>query len=178
MGSYSFEQIYDLYFKDVYRYLLSLCRNAAEAEEITRETFFQAMKTLPSFRGDCKITVWLCQIARHLYFADQKKQKRRQEILRHVPGLSAAAPASDSRAVPAPYPSPEQLLFNEADAMQIHQLPHQLEEPYKEVFMLRFFGELPFRKIAHIFGKSENRARVTYHWAKLKIISEMEDQNA
>ncbi len=62
--------------------------------------------------------------------------------------------------------------------MQIHQLPHQLEEPYKEVFMLRFFGELPFRKIAHIFGKSENRARVTYHWAKLKIISEMEDQNA
>ena len=87
MDSYSFEQIYDLYFKDVYRYLLSLCRNAAEAEEITQETFFQAMKTLPSFRGDCKITVWLCQIARHLYFADQKKQKRRQEILRHVPGL-------------------------------------------------------------------------------------------
>ena len=50
MDSYSFEQIYDLYFKDVYRYLLSLCRNAAEAEEITQETFFQAMKTLPSFR--------------------------------------------------------------------------------------------------------------------------------
>lgn len=64
----SFEEIYSLYFKDIYRYVLSLCRNSEQAEEITQETFFQAMKNISSFRGDCKMTVWLCQIAKHLYF--------------------------------------------------------------------------------------------------------------
>lgn len=159
MNSYSFEQIYELYFKDVYRYILSLCRNASEAEEITQETFFQAMKSISSFRGDCKMTVWLCQIARHLFFASRKKQTG------NIP-QNTAAPASL-----------ELKLCDEADAMKIHELLHQLEEPYKEVFMLRIFGELPFKKIAHIFGKTENWARVTYHRAKLKIISKLEENN-
>ena len=52
----SFEEIYSLYFKDIYRYVLSLCRNSEQAEEITQETFFQAMKSISSFRGDCKMT--------------------------------------------------------------------------------------------------------------------------
>ncbi len=38
----SFEEIYSLYFKDIYRYVLSLCRNSEQAEEITQETFFSS----------------------------------------------------------------------------------------------------------------------------------------
>lgn len=71
----------------------------------------------------------------------------------------------------------EYFICDEADAMRIHELLHRMEESYKEVFMLRIFGELPFKKIAHIFEKTESRARVTYHRARLKLISEMEESN-
>ena len=54
---------------------------------------------------------------------------------------------------------------------------HNLEEPYKEVFQLRIFGELSFRDIGKIFGKSENWARITYHRAKLKLQEKMEESN-
>ena len=160
----SFEQIYSLYFKDVYRYIFSICQNVTEAEEITQETFFQAMKSMQSFRGECKMTVWLCQIAKHIYFARQRRLNRKPEQSFDETVCSFEHFATESL---------EQRLVDEADAMRIHEYLHHLNEPYKEVFMLRVFGELSFHKIAHIFGKTENWARVTYHRAKIKIISEM-----
>lgn len=175
----SFEQVYKLYFKDVYRYILSLCRDVAQAEEITQETFFRAMKNMSSFRGDCKMTVWLCQIAKNIYFSDQKKQSRRLRQLQGSAGPQGGlfeAYATPGQAVGGT-PSVEARLSDEADAMQIHEILHQMEEPYKEVFMLRVFGELPFKKIARIFGKSESWARVTYHRARLRLIREMEECN-
>ncbi len=60
-------------------------------------------------------------------------------------------------------------------ALRIHLVLHELQEPYKEVFQLRVFGELPFSQIGMIFGKSENWARVTYHRARLKIKERMDD---
>lgn len=165
----SFEQVYSLYFKDVYRYIFSLCKNAAEAEEITQETFFQAMKSMHSFREECKMTVWLCQIAKHIYFARQRKVKRKGEQ-----SLDDALLGSWDMQTPD---SLELRLADEADAMRIHEYLHHLGEPYKEVFMLRVFGELSFKKIAHIFGKTENWARVTYYRAKVKIVDEMEESN-
>lgn len=59
-------------------------------------------------------------------------------------------------------------------ALRIHLVLHELEEPYKEVFQLRVFGELPFAQIGMIFGKTENWARVTYHRARLKIKERMD----
>lgn len=161
----TFEQIYEYYFRDVYKYVVSLCRSHAEAEEITQETFYRAMKSMPAFRGECRMFVWLCQIARHVYFARLRKGKRQSgrdvdEVLED---------GSSQLGV-----SLEQRLLDEADAMEIHRYLHCLPEPYKEVFMLRVFGELSFKKIGVIFGKTENWARITYHRGKLKIIQEME----
>lgn len=160
-----FEQVYDLYFKDVYKYVFSLCRNPAQAEEITQETFFRALKSISSFRGECKMQVWLCQIAKHIYFAWLRKETRKsgqpvEDVLETSPHLSGL--------------SPEQQLLDEADAMALHQYLHDLPEPYKEVFMLRIFGELSFQKIALIFGKTESWARITFHRGKLKLIQKME----
>lgn len=161
----SFEKAYELYFKDVYRYILSLCQNVNEAEEITQETFFQAMKSMDSFRGDCKMTVWLCQIAKHIFFARQRKKKRNLSL-----DFDEAFydPLENISAL-------EIKLSDEEDAMQIHKYLHRLDEPYKEVFMLRIFGELSFKKIADIFGRTENWARVTYYRAKIKIINGIEE---
>ena len=62
-----FEKIYRTYFNDVFLYIRRLSNNEQIAEEITSETFYKAMRSIDSFRGDCDIRVWLCQIAKNSY---------------------------------------------------------------------------------------------------------------
>lgn len=150
-----YEQIYTLYFQDVYRYVCALSRDANLAEEITQETFFKALKSLDSFRGQCRLYVWLCQIAKHTYLSHLKKRKEPE----------SEEPLSNSV---------EEMMLEKESAFQIHQALHNLSEPYKEVFSLRVLGELSFWQIGLLFGKSENWARVTYHRARLKIKEEFE----
>lgn len=164
----NFEQIYSTYLKDVYKYVFSLCRDPAESEEITQETFYQALRSISSFRGDCKLIVWLCQIAKHIYFGRLKKRKRQIP----QPPEDLDLQSSDCRSAP----SPEQQLLEESDAMAIHRYLHDMEEPYKEVFMLRVFGELSFKKIGDLFGRTECWARTTYHRAKVKLTDKMEGE--
>ena len=147
-----FEEVYNLYFRDVYRYALSLSRNAGMAEEITQETFFKALQSIGNFDGRCRLYVWLCQIAKNTYCTMQKKQRREEDPL----------PESGDDGI-------EQILLAKEDSMRIHRILHDLPEPYKEVFSLRTFGELSFAQIAALFGRTESWARVTYHRARLQI---------
>ena len=153
------DQIYREYFTDVYRYLLSLCRNESIAEEITQETFFKALKNLNKFEGNCTIYGWLCQIAKNTYYSYCKKQKH----LDYDTDLQYTL--SGDKEI-------EEALLQKETAFQIHKILHHLEEPYKEMFTLRTFSELSFSQIAELFGKTESWARVTYHRAKLKIKEE------
>lgn len=150
-----FGEIYSQYFKDVYKYALFLSRNEAIAEEITQETFFKALNSIDKFDGKCKLYVWLCQIAKNTYFSFCKKEKR----------LDRDADCDASFCADGLEP---RLLIGES-AFEVHRALHKLEEPYKEVFLLRLFGELSFAQIAELFGKTESWARVTYHRARLKI---------
>lgn len=150
-----FSDLYDQYFKDVYRYILSLSKNQSIAEEITQETFFKALNNINTFEGKCKIYVWLCHIAKNTYFSYFKKEKR----------YNYDADIADTLS----YISLEERLFKKETAFEIHKRLHVLEEPYKEVFSLRLFGELSFVQIADLFGKTESWARVIYHRARLKI---------
>lgn len=152
-----FQEVYETYFKDVYKYALSLSRDPGVAEEVTQETFFKALKSIDSFRGQCRLYVWLCQIAKNTYFTYAGKQAR--EAVGQEPCGGE---------------SPEERLMNKEAAFEVHKLLHGLPEPYKEVFSLRVFGELPFGQIGELFGKTESWARVTYHRARLKIKEEME----
>lgn len=156
-----FERIYRACFQDVNLYLRRLTGDASLAEELTSETFFKAMQALDGFRGDCDVRVWLCQIAKNCYFSYQKKQRH-----------SVPLPETD---VPAPTEGLETALLRQDEAMRIHVLLHDLAEPYKEVFMLRVFGELGFQQIGTLFGKTANWACVTYHRAKAKIAEKMEE---
>lgn len=151
-----FQEVYDSYFRDVYKYVLSLCRNEAVAEEVTQETFFKALKNIDSFRGQCKLYVWLCQIAKNTYFTYAGKEKHQTREQEAASGTN-----------------PEEALLKSETAYEIHEILHRMEEPYKEVFSLRVFGELPFRQIGALFGKTESWARVTYHRARLKIKEEL-----
>ncbi len=149
-----FENIYNQYFKDVYRFVLSLSRNTAVAEEVTQETFYKALSSIHQFKGHCKINVWLCQIAKNTYFSYLEKQKR-------FAARDTTEAASEN--------SIEESLLDKEEAFRIHKALHGLEEPYKEVFTLRVFGELSFAQISQIFEKTESWSRVTFHRAKRKV---------
>lgn len=149
-----FESIYSKYFRDVYSFVLSLSRNEKIAEEITQETFFKVLKSIDNFNGHCKINVWLCQIAKNTYFTYLNKQKR-------FDTNDITEQASES--------SIEEMLLNKERTFLVHKVLHALDEPYKEVFTLRVFGELSFKQISQLFEKTESWARVTFHRAKHKI---------
>lgn len=149
-----FENIYSEYYDVVFRYVLSFCRDETWAEEITQESFFKALKSIDTFRGECKLNVWLCQIAKNTFYTSAKLRQRQADTL--------IEPTQPDETI-------EQKIYDKETAFQIHKLLHALEEPYKEVFWMRTFGELSFRDIGVLFGKTESWARVTYHRAKMKI---------
>jgi len=149
-----FEKIYSEYYDAVFQYVLSLCKDEAWAEDVTQEAFFKALKTIDSFRGDCKLSVWLCQIAKNTFYTAAKRRQRQVDF-----PLETIQSDDDIG----------QQICDKDSAFQIHKLLHTLDEPYKEVFWMRTFGELSFRDIGNLFQKTESWARVTYHRAKMKI---------
>ena len=160
-----FEKIYRDYFNDVYLYIRRLSGNEHTAEEITSEAFFKAMSSIGSFRGDCDIRVWLCQIAKNCYYTYLKKAKNTEPV--DIVELSE---------LPSKESSAEEQCMRREEAARIRTILHHIPEPYKEVFMWRVFAELSFKQIGQIFGKSENWACVTYHRAKTMLKSRLEDK--
>ncbi|MBE5816549.1 MAG: sigma-70 family RNA polymerase sigma factor [Clostridiales bacterium] len=150
-----FEQIYTKYFSDVYLYIRKLSNSEHIAEEITSETFFKAMKSISSFRGECDVRVWLCQIAKNSYYSYMKKTNRTEPVESLEIGEEGA--------------SFEERQIHNDTVIQIQKVLHDISEPYKEVFMWRVYADLSFKQIGQIFGKSENWACVTYHRARNKI---------
>ena len=150
-----FGEIYTEYFTGVYKYVLTLCRNEAIAEEVTQETFCKAMRHIDQFNGSCKLYVWLCQIAKNTYFSLSKKRRRM------APDINTDFPDMTSD-IEGDY------LDKEA-ARRLHILLHNLNEPYKEVFTLRVFGELPFSQIGELFGKTDSWARLIFYRAKKQL---------
>ena len=155
------EQIYKDYFSAVYKYILSLSGDPLTAEEITQETFFKALRSLDRFRGDSSLNSWLCAIAKNLWLSERRKKR--------------AQPIDDLSTLPDPGAGPEASIVRQDESMRIHRYLHHLEEPYREVFTLRTLGQLSFRDIGELFGKSENWACVVYHRARAKIKKKMEE---
>lgn len=158
-----FEQIYRDYFNDVFLYIRRLSNNEHIAEEITSETYYKAMRSVESFRGDCDIRVWLCQIAKNCYYSYLKKAGRVDSI-----------EDIDLLNVPAQDETVEERLARQDEVMQIQKIMHDVPDPYKEVFMWRVFAELSYKQIGQLFGKSENWACVTYHRARNMIRERLE----
>lgn len=158
-----FETIYARYFRKVYSFILSLSRNAHTAEEITQETFYRVLKNPDAFQGRSSVDTYLCGIAHNLYVSSLRKQKRR-------------APEKELDALPAQLDVEGDFLSRDT-ARQLHLLLHCLEEPYKEVFTLRVFGELPYAEIGALFQKGEGWARVTYYRARQKLQQMLKEES-
>ena len=154
-----FDKIYTEYFSQVYKFVLSLCRDPDLAEEITQESFFKALKNIDSFNGNCRIGTWLCQIARNTFYSYMRKHKGQVDYPLEII-------ISDENI--------EQQFADKETAYAIHKVLHKIPEPYKEIFWLRTFGDLSFSQIGEIFNKTESWARVTYYRAKVMIKEELQ----
>ena len=142
--------VYQQYRDMVYGYLFRLCQNHDLAEELTQETFYQALKRWNGFRGKSDIGTWLCSIARNQYFQILRRKKEQ--------------PAGDAERETEPDFS--EMVINRGIAIDAYTALHHLPEPYREVFSLRTFSDLNYREISEVFGKTESWARVTCYRAK------------
>lgn len=159
-----FDQIYSTYFKSVYHYIWQLSGNEHIAEEITSETFFKAMKSIDNFRYECDMCVWLCQIAKNTYLSYLKKNSR-----------IASVDEAELQNIADPDAFVDAQVGTQEEAQQIRKFLHTMADPYKEVFMWRVFGELSFKEIGDLYGKTDNWACVTYHRARKMIQSRLEE---
>lgn len=155
------ESIYREYAVPVYRFAYTLTGSADAAEELTQDTFCEAVRCLHRYDGSCKLLTWLCQIARHRWY-DTLKRRRRY----------ADAPPDETLADPAP--GPQQLAESGDEVRRLYRHIHALPEQEKELVLLRILAQLPFAEIAAILGCSENAARVKYHRARQKLMERME----
>lgn len=153
------EQLYKDHYGFIYKFLISLCHNESVAEELTQETFFRAYINIKQLRMDNKAVVWLCQIARNLYYAWYNEQKKL------LPLEDQAINCADSDIT-------EAAEIKALSAQAMNCLLH-LETPYREVFELCVFGEVSLKEISRLYGKSESWARVTFYRAKQKIVERM-----
>lgn len=154
------EEIYKEYAMTVYRFLLSRTRNADLSEELTQETFFQAIRTVNRYDETCKVSTWLLGIAKNVLLSYRRKHPATEDI-------------ADQE---IPVESTEDTVLRSVERVELLRKLHGLEEPKREVVYLRVFGGLSFREIGDIFAKTENWARVTFYRAKEQLRKELSDE--
>lgn len=151
------EKIYKEYFETVNKYLFCLTKNNDISEELTQETFYKAVKKIDTYRGECKISVWLCQIAKNLWYDQCRKNKKivnvKEKDLLDVQALNTLE---------------EQVISND-EKLLLYKKMQNLDEKTREVIYLRITGELSFKEIGIILNKTENWARMTFYKGKNKL---------
>lgn len=149
------EQIYKEYFETVHKYLFCLTRNEYISEELTQETFYRAVKKIDTYRGECKISVWLCQIAKNLWYDYCRKNKK-------------IVNKDDILEISLEETTEEQVIAKE-EKILLYQKMQKLDKEVREVIYLRITGELSFKEIGAILNKTENWARVTFYRGKNQL---------
>lgn len=152
------EEICDKYYQVVYKYLFCLTRDAEISKDLTQETFYKAVKKIHTYKGQAKISVWLCEIAKNLWYDELKKNKKKikQEEMTEI--------ASDENI--------EGNYINKEEILEVHNRINKLDENTKRVMFLRINGDLSFKEIGEILGKTETWARITFYRGKQKIKEE------
>lgn len=159
-----FEKIYREYFTDVYRYMIVLAGNEQLAEEITAETFFRALNSMDSFRSESSLRVWLCQIAKNIFYDEKRKQRHTAEMDDEAMSL-----------IRDTHPDAEAVTMIRAKTERTLQEADNLKEPYRTVLLMRLIGEKSYQQIAAQYNRKPNWAYVTYHRARKMIQEAMKD---
>ena len=159
------EELYKEYSSLVYNYLKTLCESHEIAEELTQETFYKAIRSARTFKGECKVSTWLCEIAKNTWKDYLKKEKKTKFIALDDNYINFLIVEKTH----------EEEIENRADLINLYKEIHKLDEKTREVFYLRIKGELSFKEIGEIMGKTEEWARITFYRGKIKVKEEMEN---
>ncbi|MBO5005431.1 MAG: sigma-70 family RNA polymerase sigma factor [Clostridia bacterium] len=159
------EEIYKEYSITVYKYLFCLTQNRDISEDLMQETFAVAVKDIKKFRGDCKLSVWLCQIAKHLWYKELKKKKKNANISFEEMNEDVLYDET-----------PEEIICNKEEKLKLFKDMQKLDSKSKEVMYLRLIGDLSYEEIGEILGKTSNWSRVTFYRAKQKIREENDNE--
>lgn len=152
------EDVYKEHSKLVYKYLFCLTHNSELAEELTQDTFVYAIKSIENFKNNCKMSTWLCQIAKHLWYKEIKKARRTNTI--HIDEISRSIESEENI---------EDKIIKRDERERLYKKIESLPEEIKEIVYLRIVGELSFKQIGEMLGKNENWARVTFYRGKEKM---------
>ncbi|MDD6012284.1 MAG: sigma-70 family RNA polymerase sigma factor [Oscillospiraceae bacterium] len=152
------DEIYQSYARTVYKYLMSLTADENLAEELTQETFYQAIRSIDRFDGSCRISTWLCAIAKNQLLSYRRKHPVSDEVTEDILTEKSA----------------EESVLDYENRVETLKKLHGCPEPYREVMYLRVYGNLSFREIGDIMGKTENWARVTFYRGKEHLRKELE----
>ena len=150
------EQIYEEYFETVNKYLFCLTHNSDISEELTQETFYRAVKKIDTYKGECKISVWLCQIAKNLWFDQCRKNKKNinfEEELLNQTNIDTT----------------EEIVISNDEKLYLYKKMQRLDEKTREVMYHRITGELSLKEIGTVLNRTENWARVTFYRGKSKL---------
>ena len=163
----SMEEIYQQHAQAVYRYLCSLAGDEDLSEELTQETFAQAVSSIGRFDGSCKVSTWLCAIAKNQLMTYRRKHPL-QESLDELSENGGALGSGTA-------PSPEEETLAVERRKRLYAAIHESPEPGREVLYLRLLGGLSFKEIGDVLGQSENWARVTFYRGKEKLKGKVRD---
>jgi len=151
------EKIYEEYFEIVNKYLFCLTHNSDISEELTQETFYKAVRKIDTYKGECKISVWLCQIAKNLWYDECRKNKKmihtEEDYLHNLQPLDTI----------------EKQIISNDEKVSLYKKMQVLDEKTREVMYLRITGELSFKEIGIILNKTENWARITFYRGKNRL---------
>jgi len=162
-----FETMYRDQYRGVFAFLYKLCGSYDLAEELTQETFFQAYRSYHRFKGDSSEYTWLVAIAKHVYY----KYLRKNKLSLQDSNLDFLADR-----VSGDLSSPEEAVDRKELIAILRELVEKLPQKYKDVVLLRAYGDLPFKQVASILGITESSAKVTYFRAKKMLLEEIENE--
>lgn len=158
----SFEEIYTLYWNDVYKFILKMTEyDRALAEEITQETFYRAFVGFSKFRGECNIKTWICGIGRNVFYKQLRSEKKRRILEESLGEDRRTDPAASMETV--------------EKCRIVRKIISEMSEPAKTVVEYRLFGEMSYSEIARIMKIREGTAKVIFSRAKVKIVNEMKE---
>ena len=159
------DTIYKKYGEIVYKYVFCLTGNEDTTEEIVQETFLVAVKDINKFRGECKISTWLCQISKYIWYKKLKKEKIKKEIPLDI--LKNTLSIEESI---------EENFWNKEKKIELFKKLQNFDEDTKNVMYLRIFGNFEYNEIAEIMNKTSNWTRVVFFRGKQKLKEELENE--
>lgn len=154
------DEMYNKYSGIVYKYVFCLTGNEDTAEEIVQETFLVAVRDINKFRGECKISTWLCQISKYIWYKRLKREKKETPL----DILQDSLLIEDSI---------EENFCDKENKIKLFKKLQELDEDTRNVMYLRIFGNFEYTEIAEIMNKTSNWARVVFFRGKQKLKEEI-----